>query len=30
MYLRDEIEEMYREQTATDEVKVKINGLNNI
>jgi 5'-3' exonuclease len=30
MHLRDGIEEIYKEQTATDEVKIKINGLNNI
>jgi hypothetical protein len=30
MHLREDIEEIYKEQTATDEIKTKINGLNNI
>jgi hypothetical protein len=28
--LREGIEEIYRGKTATDEIKIKINGLNNI
>jgi penicillin-binding protein-related factor A (putative recombinase) len=30
MHLRDGIEEIYKEQTAIHEIKVKINGLDNI
>jgi hypothetical protein len=30
MHLREGIEQIYREQTATDEEKRKINGLNNV
>jgi hypothetical protein len=30
MHLREGMEQIYKEKTAADEVKTKINGLNNI